>query len=380
MAAPNLGFTVDQRSVRQRSPAGIVGMIGGSPLNRVESFINAYPQADQVNTLTVSSFSVADYVFVVNGVTLTYTAIAGDTDTTGVATKIAQLINATPSVRGQVKASSAAAVVTLTSTYPGLVFTITEDDAKLTTASVTVAAQGNPLPCGRAVLRGPQAVVTNEAYTERLANGSVRPALTTLLEARIVTLTPTAANTTLYGLTVRVGDASYALTYTSDADATVQEIVEGLVASAPAGLTAAGVTPTENNTTLILTGTAGLAFDVLVTSGPIATAITAAGTDLARELAGITTECAGLFEQTVIGANVMAWPAEHPAGVLVQGDIMVECTEDVAPGDRVYVETAAGDATGRLYAAPSATRFLWPRAIWKRRASTSDDLAWIELR
>lgn len=72
---------------------------------------------------------------------------------------------------------------------------------------------------------------------------------------QVIHLTPTAANAKIY--TVTIHGVAYA--FTSDADATVKEIVEGLKALIDAGAPA-NVTCTEDDTKLILTGAAGAFF------------------------------------------------------------------------------------------------------------------------
>jgi hypothetical protein len=79
---------------------------------------------------------------------------------------------------------------------------------------------------------------------------------------KIFHITPTAANSKAFKLKVNGTEFSY----TSDSSATVQEIVEGWKAVYDAGAIS-GVTCTEDNLKIILTGTAGLWFSVELTGG-----------------------------------------------------------------------------------------------------------------
>jgi hypothetical protein len=369
--------TNSQRSVRQRRPAGRIGQLSGSMLNRVEPYLSFDPQAPQISTLTAANFSSGKvYSWNINGVADSYTTVSGDTDTTGAATKIAAKINANPAVRGQVRATSNAAVVTLTSTYPGLAFTVAggSDLAAATTQSAALAAA---IPLGRVVLYGAsQPSIVNEGYSERLANQSLRRALVGNATARVLHLTPTAVNSTIYGVTVLVGGRTYSFSYTSDGNATVQEIVEGLELAFPAAVTALGIVASEDDTKLILTGPAGLQFDAFIFgAGPQVLAVSAAGSNLELQIAGITSLDDAMEVATVAGTSLV-YPANKPVSVLEEGELLVESTETIALGDPVFVSLDTADA-GRCYRVTGTNRTpVFNRLRWQRRAaSPSDDLA-----
>lgn len=95
---------------------------------------------------------------------------------------------------------------------------------------------------------------------------SPRPSTFTVLRAalpstKVVTITPTAANSKAYKMKVNGTEYSY----TSDASGTAQEIVEGLKALIDAGAVS-GLTVTEDNTVMTLTWTSGTYGYVEVTS------------------------------------------------------------------------------------------------------------------
>ncbi len=82
-----------------------------------------------------------------------------------------------------------------------------------------------------------------------------------LPSTKVVVITPTAAN--LKAFKVKVNGTE--VVYTSDASATAQEIVEGLKALIDA-LSISGLTVTENDIALTLTGGSGVSFSVELTS------------------------------------------------------------------------------------------------------------------
>lgn len=371
-------MTITQRTTPTRPPAGRVGEVDSSLRNRVIAAFQAIGQLAESRTATLSNWS-ADrtYTITVNGEVTTITTPAGDTDAAGAATRMAAALNANPAVRGQVQASVAGAVVTLTALWPGVAFTLSAG-ADVALALVQAAAEAEDLPIGRAVLRGPQGEVTSGSYTERMASPTLKRTLAANLTARVVHVTPTSANDTVYGLAIVLSDGrTFNFRVVSGGSATVQAIVEAQVAAFPAGL-ADIVTATEDDTKLILTATPGVQFEVVVTEGPQAVAVATAGSDAEVELLGITA-IDDTMEMKTIGANTLVYPGTRPAAVIEEGGVLMECAEDVAYGDPVYIEFGPGDDNGKAYKTASATRLRWLRARWTRRATTSDDLAWLRL-
>lgn len=131
-----------QSTVRRSVARAFIGQIAntGDPRNLVISAANKAPLRAQVGTITVdTSTDLATYAWTINGIAFSLVAATSETTTT-IAAKIAAAINAEPAVRGQVSATSAAAVVTLTGVYPGVTFTASDADAKLTTVQATTSA------------------------------------------------------------------------------------------------------------------------------------------------------------------------------------------------------------------------------------------------
>ena len=123
--------TISQRSVRSRHIAGIIGALAVMSFrrNRITTGVNSDPQRAMSKTLTIDTYTDgADYVVTLEGRTITYTATTADANTTGVASSLAAAINSDPQVRGFLKATPAAAVITLEGLLPGLSFSAYEPE------------------------------------------------------------------------------------------------------------------------------------------------------------------------------------------------------------------------------------------------------------
>lgn len=375
----SLSSTITQSSVLSRRPAGRAGQVSGDLGNRVHTYLSALGLA-QISTVTLTNWS-ADrtYAATINSTVITITSPTGDADVTGAAVRLAAAINADASVGGQVRATSALGVVTLTSILPGLSFTLA-GSTDAAAASVQSATAPSDVKIGRALLSGGQASISFDSYSQRQANGFIKLPLFANLTARVVHVTPTAANSVQYGLVITLDDGSqYSFAITSDGSATAQEIVEAQVAAFPAALSGI-ITATEDNAKLILTAAAGRQFQVSTYGvGVQVVAVSVAGDDAQRLFVGVSA-IDDTMEYAAAEGNELVYVGGHPVGVLVEGEILVLNSQSVNPGDPVYVEMASGDDNGKLYNTPSATRLPYFRAQWLRRASTSDDLAWIQIR
>lgn len=370
--------TISQRSVADRRPSGLVGQVGGDTKTRVRSALNTDSQAAQVSTLTVANYADGKtYPWTINGVADSYLTVSGDVDNAGAAAKIAAKINGNASHRGQVRATSLGAVVTITSTYPGLGFTLA-GGVDLTAALVQAAARAANLPIGRGVLAGPQVSYSFESYTELGANLTLRRALAANLAARVIHVTPTSANSTQFGLAIVLPTGEiYPFAIVSGGAATVQAIVEAQVAAMPADL-ANIVTATEDNTKLILTGAPGLQFNVIPYGGGAqAVAVSVAGDDIAKKFLGFSCYTSGM-QVPVIEGNELYYEAERAASILVEGPVLLENTEGVAYGDPVYLSLATDDA-GKAYKTAAANRIRIPNARWICKGASNDGLAWLEV-
>jgi hypothetical protein len=102
--------------------------------------------------------------------------------------------------------------------------------------------------------------VGDDVYVRHTANGSGKLQLGAFRKdadgvADVWTLTPTAANSTLYAVRVKLADAtSYTFLYNSDGSATATEICDGIRTAMAADAAFAAKVTTSGTSTLILTG------------------------------------------------------------------------------------------------------------------------------
>lgn len=373
--------TNSQRSVRSRRPAGREGQPSGSLHNRAKTATNSDPQAPQISTLTATNYADGKtYNWEIDGVADSYTTVSGDTNVTGAAAKIVAKIKNNPAHRGLVVPTSAAGVVTLTSVYPGLAFTLV-GGTDLAAATTQAAARGASMPMGRVVLATvSQPTISSNGYTERLANIGIRRALTGNVTARVLDITPTSANNTLFGLAVHLPNGRVInWPITSGGSASVAAIVTAQAAAIPAELTALGFAATDATTKLTVTGPVGLAFDIVpFGAGAQAVAVVTAGTDIEQQIAGIT--LIDELEVAEIAGTELVYPPEHPVGLMEDGEVLVGVSEAVTPADPVFVSCNSADA-GRVYKTTAAGRApVFRRLRWVRLAEEgSDDLAYLRV-
>lgn len=148
--------TISQRAMRRKRVVGKAGMLvhASHKRNLIETFSNAYPQAKAQKTLTIDLFAAEqEYGLTLEGREVTYTALAADTDTAGVAAKLAAEINSDPQVRGILEASAAGSVITLTGLLPGFEFSASAPSADTTLADVAAAEDAEAVPFGRLLVR-----------------------------------------------------------------------------------------------------------------------------------------------------------------------------------------------------------------------------------
>lgn len=376
-------MTITTMETLSRSPAGVEGMVSGDLGNRVKTMAAAGARKE-IKTLTLSNWSAGrNYVATINGVQITVTTPSGDTNVTGAAARLRDAINSDPRVRGQVAATSAAGVLTLTSLLAGMSFTLA-GSTDAAAANVQSAALSPVVPLGCAMIYAGQAEVVSDSYSERLANERVQLPLAANMTARVVHVTPTSANSTLYGLAITLDTGEvYNIEITSGGSATVKAIVEAQVAAAPAAL-ADIITVSDDDTKLILTAAlAGRQFEVTAYgAGVQAISEATAGSDFNQLFAGFSA-----IDDTVTyvltAEGRAAYPSATRLGVLAEGEIMCVNSEAVTPGAPIWIEGAAGVDLGRPFLTSSPTRWpLLPRrgAFQRRAASPSDNLVWVNVR
>lgn len=137
---------------RIESPPGYPGMQGSRRVpGGIITLTNASNQVAQVNTVTIGTIAANNvYTITIDGQSVTYTAIAGDTATT-VISKLVEEINLNGlGVRAQVASSTA---FTLTG-YPGVAFAIAGSGGSgFSVATTTPAANSSPIKFARAIVQ-----------------------------------------------------------------------------------------------------------------------------------------------------------------------------------------------------------------------------------
>lgn len=324
-------MTISQRAVRARRAPGVAGgLYDISPLNDETYFVNAFPQAKQESTIAVSTATDnADYVLSVNGVELTYTAKGSGDTTTTIAAAIAEAANEHPMIRGQVVASSAAAVITLESALPGLEFEVSHADAKLGAVTlVQAAASADAIGFGRLCIR-------SGSNTKAYDNRQGRVASSSGLTAASVTLKITATAS----VSLQVGGE---LVSATGAIAALEAALDG----------AAGLTASVSSDELTLTAPVGA--DLKITSLASATVENeTAGDDLNELAIGISRRT--YDEESTYKEGLVGYPANAGVAALRRGRIWIECTEDAAEGGTVYAGLV-GDEAGKLFASAGSGR------------------------
>lgn len=343
--------TISQRSMRERHLVGQPGQLAHLSIrrNKIGTFVNKDPQQVERKTLTIDTYTDgADYVLTIEGRTLTYTATTADADTSGVASSLADAINADPQIRQLVNAEASAAVITLESNLEGFSFSASESDAKMTLADVQSADQADPIPFGRGLFSGGASSTDSpdQLRLAKLPDAADVPGTT-------YQATPTVIDSATYGLTLEYPDGLQQAigSFTASGSATAQEIVEGVAAAVDAeGIT--GLSATEDDATISVT----------VPEGHRLLANAAIWSDLT-----ITSSLES--EDLFIGISLLAQDEElqrdgtdgyapNSAMEILEsdGEVYVENDEGPTKSDPVYIELADGDDKGKFFKSSSPTR------------------------
>lgn len=387
-------------AARPRMRQGIPGapVYGGSDFR---SGINGAGMVAQTGTITVDTATdSATYTVTINGIAISFTNGTSSTTTT-TAVLLAAAINAEPRVRGQVAATAAVAVVTLTAQRLGTAgaFTASDSDAKLTTVeTVTAAADGSTMGFGLACIQTAYAPAANGAPaalggTERI----IAVPKTTSFTAQVQTITvPVVTSNVIEAVIWEVrGGEEYELrrcqtTFATDKDTTLDALILELETTLPANtvsVTADNATATAIVFTAEIPGYEFRAA-VLWKSGGTAPTITSVdttgpseATSLNRAFRGIT-KFAPDREAATLTSTTGSYPANSVARYTAHGVVWVTSTQSPSSGDTVYVELAAGSTQGRFYTDASSTRVALSKryARWERDGLVStDNLAAIRL-
>lgn len=327
-------------------------------VRHVDSWLSSAPQAQQTATITVGTYTNGeDYVFLLDGVTLTHRATTEDADQSGVAAALAELINDEPLVSGKVYAVAAAAVVTITARWPGISFTLSDSDAKITSAAGTANAVALPYKYGR--------------LFKRTGTGKeARPLAAGDLGAQVTTLGFTASNSQTYRFDLTYLGRAYPVVYPADASATANEIATGLKAAADVYALPGFVTAVNGSDQLVITGPIGETFTVgSFSAGTGAIAIVSVVEAIGLSSSDIAiNERQNRFEPVDFnGTLIDALPANSVMAAGRVGSWVVETEEACAPGDPVYVRAVADGALteiGVFAKSAGAGKVLVPGARW----------------
>lgn len=361
---------------------GFVGQAFTDHTSREVTLTNKNPQAVQVTTMLVGgSFSAGTvYVFTVlvggTSTSVSYTALAADTDLTGVAASIVAQVNDTEAVRGFLAATnSSSATITFTGQYPGIAFTISEADSNLGTPSTTTsAAEADTVAFGLALIGITFTGASRLGHVPVEANFS----------AQVITITITTGAGASFTPQVRINGETYtgdAVVHNTNVATTATDIATEINGVMPATT----VIATTSGADVILTAevpgaefgadiiVAGVAVDAtkVATTGPTT------ATSFERAFAGVSIRDEHI-ENLTRGGDDPAYPANFGIRCLAAGRIVTSNSENPEFGDDVWVSLATA-TKGRFYNTAAANRVLLPRemAAWDRNepSSQSQDVA-----
>jgi len=353
----------NRRAVLAAFVVAIAGQLADTGTGDIVSLVNDSPRTAQVATITVDTVSnSAVYTCVLDGVSVSYTADGSATDAEIVAGLVAA-INSEPLVSGKVLATATSAtVVTVTARLAGTSFTLTDADAKITTATTTANDEADPIPFGVGVIRD-------------TAGRTAKRALAASITARACVITPTAVNSAVYNVTIQYGGISYPATYTADGSATVQEIVEGLTAAVNAAMPASSVIATEDNAVLTLTAeVAGEDFGVSV--GPNLAQAAFTGQRLSDIFCGVT-----VLDHMQANEHG-GYAANATMSVAKRRRIYVDTEDDVASATTVYMRTGGTGTVGAFRGSANSGAVALDTSVarWAERISATLAVLEVEAR
>lgn len=364
------GISQGVSDVRSRLRQGVVGALALlSVISGTITMINAAGQTAQVGTIVVDTATdAATYAWTINGVAFSIVAESG----TGseIAAQIADAVNDEPLVRGQVAASAASTTVTLTATTPGVSFTASDSDGKITTTqATTAAASASTVTPGRALI--------SQGFNGDEADELGALPLASRLSAQVDTWATVYDASVLLHASVTIDGVPYSTSITSatDAAASVALLVTALNNVLPAN----SVLASADGASLVLTAevpgkpfSSSVWFGVGRDTGTATLTRTApASSDINRVIRGVALLPSSL-EYALDTDSVAVYGANAAMRVATQGSVWVECAQDVSPGDPVYVETASGADLGKFFNTSSATRIRLDRARWERDESSTN--------
>lgn len=360
----------------------MIGFVGQALIDhnsRQVTITNKNPQAAQVTTMAVNTFSAGSvrvFTITVGGTTtsVSYTSTTADTDTTGVAASIAAKVNDIEAIRGFVSVdNNSSATLTFTGNYPGISFTVAVTSGNLGAPSTTTAAgEADTVSFGRAMIQ------SGFDGASRLGHVPVASSFV----AQVVNYTITTASGALFTAKVVIRGVTYvsdAIAHNTDAATTAAAIATNVNGKVPPNTVlvgnAAGLinftaeNPGEEFTAEVLSvGAAGTV--VRTTASDIGPSN---GTSMARAMAGVSCRDEHV-ENLTRGGDDPAYPANYGVLTLAAGRIVVSNAQNPNLGDAVFVSTAAA-TKGQFFNAGGADLVYLPPEVaqWDRNEPSSQE-------
>lgn len=314
---------MSQQASVARMGTAFAGMRFGHPEHSARSYVNDQGYARQVNTVQISVVSSTAYAFAINGYLIQYTSDSSAT-AAEVRDGLIDAARAIPELEAIASFNPSGNDIKITARAPGTGFTYSEpvSDTNLATTAVTANASTEVVGFGRALVKSTSG--------DRSARLPFAPT------AQVATLTPTAANTTVYTIALEEDNGKlWAFAVTSDADATATEIVtlfKTAINNTDIPITASGTA------TLVLTAdVVGEGFTVRETDSNIAVAATTANVGL--RLVGVAERIHSGVDATAAAEGYQPF-SEMTA--IYQGEVWVEVEHAVAVDDIAYIRHTSG--------------------------------------
>jgi hypothetical protein len=373
MSFPQGGFLAGD--VQARTTQGILGGRVTSDYNdRLSTLVNKDPQANQVDTVTVSTVTNSVlYTFEIGDITVSYTSDATATDAE-ISAGLKAAFDADPIAGGlAVCVNTSATVLTFTGIYPGQSYTLAAADVKLTAASVTSAAEAEAVEYARAM------ITSGYSTTESIKYGGM--AKSSAFAAQVITLDYTYVAGKR--LVAEVIDKHTGAVYRAE----VVQAVDQATSSAALVVQLNGILPANfvlaaGVGAITLTAElAGLEFAANLSSdddlnvAPSVTPTTgpSLSTSLLRAFQGVS-----IYSEDNAAASIGATTANYGPneGVknMEKGPVWVASSQTLVNGSRGYVEMdGTGSDFAKFYNDDGATRLALPigMARWERRSRNS---------
>lgn len=321
MATNQQNLTTSQLGIQHPAVAFVGMLLYGLSEVFVRTLTNGSGQAAAKKTLTVDTYTgAATYSFDIQGETI---ELVEDslTNVANVAAALADLINENPNVTvGFARVSGA--VITVESVFPGNDFELSTDDAKMTAAVTTPAANGTAIEYGKALIQS--------------GKNGLLPSAASLTKRKITVAGVTGQTNIIINIAGQdiEANAATAANLKTDLEANL----------ATAGLDSLLDVTVAGDDVSIEAATAGQHFNISNTQGTGTSSVTTKGDSIDEVLAGFTycenwTQGTDTFEN---GSAMNVW---------TRGEGLVVELTGVAIGDQLYIGT-----DGNVYRTPGANR------------------------